>query len=337
MAASSSQLVDDDHLEEEIGIETHNIGYYVNGPIKNQYTITDRAGTYYDAIKMANVIGKGSHGTVYKGFSKEYGDVAIKIINTDGMTTSARKMLENELFILFKIKPVCRDYLLCIHYVAMKNKQIYLVSEYIDGLDMIQLINSVGYEDKKLILANAILCMINAITILHHYNIAHRDIKLDNLMYDKKTKKIKLVDYGYACLDIQDPSSTDNNRCTGDPGTLDYAAPELLMGIVSDRKKTDIWAIGITIIFLLAAKNDKVGLLREYLQYATAFKNYPNKPSYPNYLENIIKKRILPSMSTYTNSATIQLIQNICVTDPKNRPNINGVAQEIRNITNKHK
>ena len=55
---------------------------------------------------------------------------------------------------------------------------------------------------------------------MHSINIAHRDLKLDNVLIDVKGK-IKLVDYGFAC------HSRRRDRLPGGCGTPHYMDPDL--------------------------------------------------------------------------------------------------------------
>lgn len=73
---------------------------------------------------------------------------------------------------------------------------------------------------------------------LHEKNILHRDIKLENILIDYTTKKIKLIDFGYSV--IINPTIKAQVSC----GTPSYMAPEII------RKSgysfgADVWACGI--------------------------------------------------------------------------------------------
>ena len=40
--------------------------------------------------------------------------------------------------------------------------------------------------------------LLDAVSFLHNQGICHRDIKLENIMIDQATLKIKLLDFGFA-------------------------------------------------------------------------------------------------------------------------------------------
>jgi len=85
-----------------------------------------------------------------------------------------------------------------------------------------------------------------AIFYLHCHEIVHRDIKLENIVIDDERKLLlKLVDFGFARHDSNEPIRTD--VC----GTPNYMAPELHLRIPHLSKPTDIWASGIIFFYLL--------------------------------------------------------------------------------------
>src|SRR5688572_2307350 len=63
----------------------------------------------------------------------------------------------------------------------------------------------------------------------HDSGIVHRDLKLQNVMYDPKTRRVKLLDFGIA-TDTQASSDERLTRAGFFVGTLMYIAPEALSG-----------------------------------------------------------------------------------------------------------
>jgi len=82
-------------------------------------------------------------------------------------------------------------------------------------------------------------------------SIIHRDLKLENILvkYINKEKNkiiLKLTDYGI--------SKIKNNIFTGNRGTYDYIAPEILLNKVEEYKSSfDIFSLGI-ILYQLSHK-----------------------------------------------------------------------------------
>src|SRR5712672_62646 len=63
----------------------------------------------------------------------------------------------------------------------------------------------------------------------HDAGIVHRDLKPENVMYDAKTRRVKLLDFGIA-TDTQAPNDERLTRAGFFVGTLMYIAPEALSG-----------------------------------------------------------------------------------------------------------
>ena len=63
----------------------------------------------------------------------------------------------------------------------------------------------------------------------HDANIVHRDLKPENVMYDPKTRRVKLLDFGIA-TDTQASTDERLTRAGFFVGTLMYIAPEALSG-----------------------------------------------------------------------------------------------------------
>ena len=56
---------------------------------------------------------------------------------------------------------------------------------------------------------------------MHDRSIAHRDIKLDNLLYDASTQKLKIIDFGFSL------GFEKGKKLTQYCGTVMYSDPDL--------------------------------------------------------------------------------------------------------------
>eukprot|EP01084_Bolivina_argentea_P095475 171641_1 len=88
--------------------------------------------------------------------------------------------------------------------------------------------------------------LIRALMYVHSRGIVHRDLKMENVMWENKTNdgRIKLIDFGMSTHCMQGALMSD---CVGTPYTM---APEVLIGSYSE--KADIWSLGAMIFNLIA-------------------------------------------------------------------------------------
>ncbi|KAH9257022.1 hypothetical protein BASA81_004843 [Batrachochytrium salamandrivorans] len=89
-------------------------------------------------------------------------------------------------------------------------------------------------------LACAMKQALSALAYMHEHYLVHCDIKLDNILWDRKGT-IKLADFGL-CAGI----TKDFPKITQGRGTYGYRAPEVIDHLPYDAK-VDVWSLGVVL------------------------------------------------------------------------------------------
>lgn len=124
------------------------------------------------------------------------------------------------------------------------------------GVDGIDLINDTPVAKRRQSL-QIVENLVSGLKLLHSFNVAHQDIKLENIMYDKVAQRYKFIDFGYACI-LSDRitffSQTLDNFPCGHGGTEAYMPPEMFVNMfyqAANRvypatwiKAHDVWSLG---------------------------------------------------------------------------------------------
>ena len=125
------------------------------------------------------------------------------------------------------------------------------------SIDIHKFLNQCGKNLTWLNISNIIYNMCKAIDICHYYDILHGDIKPQNFIITKDFQ-IKLIDFGISICYFSYQENELNNMVH----TLQYRAPEVLLGYKNYTKSVDIWALGCTIFEVINSKTDGHGIKR---------------------------------------------------------------------------
>lgn len=98
----------------------------------------------------------------------------------------------------------------------------YLLLEYIDGLDLFNYLNIQSNPLSEYEIKLIFYQLVKAIQYVHEQGICHRDLKLENIIIDKKFQ-IKILDFGFCEIDEDKNNEYLFEWC----GTLEYVAPGL--------------------------------------------------------------------------------------------------------------
>ena len=171
----------------------------------------------------------------------------------------------------------------------------YLVMQYVDGDDLSHIVKSSGpldIPDAVDVIRQAAL----GLGYAHERGIVHRDIKPGNLLLDQEGV-VRILDMGLARMtpspgdELEGGAQADLTNTGSVMGTIDYMAPEQALDSKSVDHRTDIYALGCTLYFLLTSnppfRNDTVmrRLLAHREQPAPRISEY--HPEAPRELDQI--------------------------------------------------
>lgn len=151
-------------------------------------------------------------------------------------------------------------------------KKTSLILEHCPGMDLFDYLNKPkfvrGADMTRF--ASLYLQILDAVCYLHNINIAHMDIKLENIMYNKKDNSIKLIDFG------QSEFFKDGDKyiyIKNFKGTIEYLPPEAFKSIFYTGNQVDVWSCLIVLYNLVynnvpwensSVKNKQYMLCKEY-------------------------------------------------------------------------
>jgi len=137
------------------------------------------------------------------------------------------------------------DFFPSIHEDFAVDGQLFMVMDWVDGLNLEEFVRGSGIERVDRVLFLRIMEQVaDRLAYLHAWQprpIIFRDLKPTNVMVDRLTMHLRLVDFGISHL------AEDANSLRA--GTRGYLAPEVRKGIASVA--TDIFAMGRLALFLL--------------------------------------------------------------------------------------
>lgn len=132
------------------------------------------------------------------------------------------------------------------------NGIVYLVSEYVGGMDASKLAKSRGGKLPYQEVVKIIEQTLSALDFAHKLEFVHRDIKEQNILVDGKYPNYvsKLTDFGLAKSYKQ--TGMSGVTMVGDvAGTIAYMPPEQVRDFKDVRPPSDIYAVGMTAYSLL--------------------------------------------------------------------------------------
>jgi len=210
-----------------------------------------------DDFDIGQSLGRGKFGNVVLAREKPTKFIcALKILYRDQLKkANIEHQVKREIQIQYYLR---HKNILKLHGYFFDKRRIFIILEYAKGGELYKHLKAKKRFDEDTA-AKYIMSLASALDYIHQHNVIHRDIKPENILLDRNGN-LKLADFGWA---VHTPLHRRTTVC----GTLDYLAPEIVLGKHHD-KKVDNWSLGVlTYEFIVGrppfeADGDKATYLR---------------------------------------------------------------------------
>ncbi|POR36611.1 Serine/threonine protein kinase [Tolypocladium paradoxum] len=280
---------------------------------KTQASIVEQcnaAGKEPPPYELAELIGKGSFGRVYKAAGTKSGQlVAVKIISIEegdslhpGGADTFSDIL-NEVNALKLLNHSGAKNINAIIDTFLVGQSVWMITEYCAGGSVATLMKPTGGLAEKWVIP-ILREVAEALRWVHGQGIIHRDVKCANVLITE-VGEVQLCDFGVAGI-----IETKFDKRSTVTGTLHWMAPELFDSSISYGVEVDIWAFG-SMAYEVASG---------FPPNATSLLDMANFGSY--------LRRNCPRLEGDQYSSQLKDLVAYCmVPDPTQRPNIEQVQR----------
>lgn len=242
---------------------------------------------------MLGKLGSGSYSEVFQLKKKEK-SYAFKMIDLQKVPIDYKtNFLGNEINVLQKIHAKKSKHIIKIYQILETSRKVLIVMEYAAKGTLADHLRESGALS-EFAAKQWFSKILDAIVYLHGMRVAHRDLKLENILLTKKSRP-KLSDFSYA-IEVKPESPLSRQFC----GSIPYFPPEILQHKPHNPLIADIWSLGVCFFIMLNDKlpfdlNDESLMLRQQLN--KQWKHRKNvEPILSQELKNVIAWMLEPDI-----------------------------------------
>jgi predicted Ser/Thr protein kinase len=201
---------------------------------------------HFPQLEILECLGRGGMGVVYKARQKSLGRfVALKLLAPE--REKDPQFAERFAREAQALAQLSHPHIVIVHDFGQTNGYFYLLMEFVDGVNLRQLLRARKLTPREALAIVPPLC--EALQFAHDRGIVHRDIKPENLLLDK-AGQVKVADFGIAkMLGSETPAEEEN--IAGTPG---YMAPEQHATPPQADSRADIYSLGVVFYEMLTGE-----------------------------------------------------------------------------------
>nr|XP_043608851.1 receptor-like serine/threonine-protein kinase SD1-8 [Erigeron canadensis] len=203
-------------------------------------------------FSLANKLGQGGFGPVYKGMLPGGAEIAVKRLSSQ--SGQGLKEFKNEVLLIAKLQH--RNLVRLLGY-SMKDHEMMLVYEYMPNKSLDRFIFDRTPSNMSLdwsLRFDIIMGIARGLLYLHQdsrLRIIHRDMKASNVLLDEDMNP-KISDFGLAKIVRGKDTESNTSRVVG---TYGYMAPEYALdGLFS--VKSDVFSFGVVVLEIISGKRN---------------------------------------------------------------------------------
>ena len=201
---------------------------------------------HFPQLEVLGCLGRGGMGVVYKARQKSLDRlVALKILAPEReKDPQFAERFAREAQALAKLS---HPHIVTVYDFGQADGLFYLLMEYVDGVNLRQLLRTRRLEPKEALAIVPPIC--DALQYAHDHAVVHRDIKPENLLLDK-AGQVKIADFGIAKM-LGGDSTPDEEQGVGTP---QYMAPEQHATPQAADHRADIYSLGVVLYEMLTGE-----------------------------------------------------------------------------------
>src|ERR1035438_4699019 len=203
----------------------------------------------FPQLEILELLGMGGMGMVYKARQPRLDRlVALKILPVESAAhPSFAERFNREAKALAKLN---HTGIVDVYDFGQTGQYYYFVMEYVDGMNLRQLLKSQTLEPRQALELVTQIC--TALQFAHDEGVVHRDIKPENILLNKKGQ-VKIADFGLAKL-LGAAPDTALTMSQAAMGTFNYMAPEQRENAQKVDHRADIYSLGVVFYEMLTGE-----------------------------------------------------------------------------------